>query len=132
MNMYTSHADMTLVLSSRLKYSNDLRDTTLDDDWVTMLRDHKNHIRAHSTIKNLDSAERYKYEYRPHKLLESISGSSKSLLAFCIANNFSNINELNRKLDSPLYIPNASYIDELRFQYKTTKSLEEKLKLPKR
>lgn len=108
-----------------VKINNQVNMELLNDnseDWIQYLRDHRQLIREHSSIVDLDGETIHKYKYRIRKYLCSINSTYEELaLAFRVANRLNCERDFNEKLEF-VYVPSYKYVAELRKMYMTIKS----------
>lgn len=97
-----------------------------DPEWIIFLKDHEKLIKEHSEWRSLDKETLYKYRFRLREYLEDENISVDLLQSTKIVNRFYNGYDFNIDIEG-LYIPNRSYIDNLRDTYATNKTLLKQL-----
>lgn len=110
-------------------YAQILSDSLLDNDraWIQYLQDHRQLIVNNSSRVEINEKVMTLYRYRMKKFLSSLGYEEELVLAFKVVNRIPNDLYFSEKYLDFVFIPNYSYITELRKMYVTLRSKVNKL-----
>jgi len=89
-----------------------------DNDWIIYLQDHRAGLIKNSNVAFLNEKDMVYYRYRLRKYLQEKHHLEQFELATMIANRFKTAMDFNLSTKY-LFIPTASYVQDLRSSYKT-------------
>ena len=98
-----------------------------DEAWLHYLQDHRSLIKQNSYKMAINETNLLTCRYRIRKFLRDNNIPDSLELVFRVVNRIANDQMFSEKNLDYVYIPSASYIEELRKMYRTLKSKVDKL-----
>lgn len=125
--MMTSESNDTKLYSEKIREN--IKDAPLcmsEDGWIQFIQDHRKLIIENSTYTPMTEEIMVKFEYRLNDYLDDIGNNPSLAQVTKIVNRLGCDLDFNSKVKG-LYIPNISYIQDLRHIYSTVKAKRKKL-----